>query len=84
MGDNPYHNQHIAEFTACMDDALASLNETYASAFMEQQNQIEALTQRIEQLEQAQSKPVELEADITLSPQSVRSFRKKLMDLFRF
>ena len=29
MGGNPYHNQHIAEFTQCMEQAFNDNNNYY-------------------------------------------------------
>ena len=53
MGSNPYHNQHIAEFTACMDEAMTAMNQNNLSVFTAMLERIEALEKRVEQLEQA-------------------------------
>ena len=84
MGDNPYHNQHIAEFTACMDDALTVMNQNNLSVFTAMLERIEALEKRVEQLEQAKTQPPEVEAVVKLNEKSVKDVKKKLMNLFRW
>ena len=84
MGNNPYHNQHIAEFTACMDDALTSMNQNHAAAFASILERLEFLEKRVEQLEQAKETPAEIEAVVKLNEKSARDVKKKIMNLFRW
>ena len=84
MGDNPYHNQHIAEFTACMDEALTSMNQNHLAVFTEMMERMDGLEKRIEQLEQAKEQPVEVEAVVKLNEKSAKDVRKKIMNLFRW
>ena len=55
ISDNPYHNQHIKEITACIDDTVMELQSYYDAILLMMQQQIDELTARVEQLE-AQSK----------------------------
>ena len=84
MSDNPYHNQHIAEFTACMDDALTAMNQNNLSVFTAMLERIEALEKRVEQLEQAKIQSPEVEGVVKLNEKSVKDVKKKLMNLFRW
>ena len=84
MGSNPYHNQHIAEFTACMDEAMTAMNQNNLSVFTAMLERIEALEKRIDQLEQAKIQPPEVEAVVKLNEKSVKDVKKKLMNLFRW
>lgn len=84
MGDNPYHNQHIAEFTACMDEAMTAMNQNNLSVFTALLERIEALEKRIEKLEQSKEKPAEVEAVVKLNEKSAKDVRKKIMNLFKW
>ena len=84
MGDNPYHNQHIAEFTACMEEALIEQQQYYDGLFMKQQEQIDALAAEMAALKEKQEKPVEIEANVRLNEKSVKDLRSKIANLFRF
>ena len=84
MGDNPYHNQHIAEFTACMDDALTVMNQNNLSVFTAMLERIEALEKRVEQLEQAKTQPTEIDAVVKLNKKSAKDVKKKIMNLLRW
>ena len=84
MGDNPYHNQHIAEFTACMDEAMTAMNQNNLSVFTAMLERIEALEKRVEQLEQAKTQPTEIDAVVKLNEKSLKDVKKKLMNLFRW
>ena len=84
MGDNPYHNQHIAEFTACMDEALTSMNQNHLAVFTEMMERMDGLEKRIEKLEQAKEQPAEVEAVVKLNEKSAKDVRKKIMNLFRW
>lgn len=84
MSDNPYHNQHIAEFTECMDEAMTTMSQNHLAAFTEMMERMDALEKRVEQLEQVTEKPAEVEAVVTLNEKSVKDVRKKIMNLFRW
>lgn len=84
MSNNPYHNQHIAEFTACMDEAMTAMNQNNLSVFTAMLERIEALEKRVEQLEQAKIQSPEVEAVVKLNEKSVKDVKKKLMNLFRW
>ena len=84
MGSNPYHNQHIAEFTACMDEAMTAMNQNNLSVFTALLERIEALEKRFEKLEQAKETPAEIEAVVKLNEKSVKDVKKKIMNLFRW
>ena len=84
MGDNPYHNQHIAEFTACMDEALTSMNQNHLAVFTEMMERMDGLEKRIEKLEHSKEQPVEVEAVVKLNEKSAKDVRKKIMNLFRW
>ena len=83
MSDNPYHNQHIQEYASAMEETVNEITQHYDNAFVMLAEQVEALAIRIEALEQAQEKPIEVEANVKLNPKSTKDFRAKLMSLFR-
>ena len=84
MGSNPYHNQHIAEFTACMDEAM-KLHIQYENAiFSATSERLDAIEKRIEALEEGQKQPAQFKADVQLNEKSARNLRKKLMDLLKW
>ena len=78
MSDNPYHNQHIAEFTACMDDALTAMNQNNFSVFTAMLERIDALEKRVEQLEQAKMQPPEIDAVVKLNEKSLKDVKRNL------
>ena len=84
MSEHPYHNQHIAEFTACMDDAMTAMNQNNLAVFTAMMERIESLEKRVEQLEQAKDQPAEVEAVVKLNEKSVKDVRKKFMNIFRW
>ena len=84
MGDNPYHNQHIAEFTACMDDAMTAMNQNNLAVFTAIMERIDSLEKRVEQLEQAKEQLSEVGAMVKLNEKSVKDVRKKIMSLFKW
>ena len=84
MGDNPYHNQHIQEYASAMEETVNEITQHYDGALMMFAERFEALAARIEALEQAQEKPLELEANVRLNEKSVKDLRAKIASLFRF
>ena len=83
MSDNPYHNQHIQEYASTMEETVNELTQHYDGALMMFAERFEAFAARVEALEQAQEKPIEVEANVKLNPKSIKDFRAKLMSLFR-
>lgn len=53
MSDNPYYNQHIAEFTECMDEAMTAMSQNHLAAFTEMMERMDALEKRVGHLEQS-------------------------------
>lgn len=88
MTDNPYHNQHIAEFTQCMEQAFNDNNNFNDQRFRELLEAIEALEKRVTRLEDAVFKKPEgttkqVEADVVVTKDSLRKVRDAIMNLFR-
>ena len=83
MGSNPYHNQHIAEFTACMDKAMTAQGQYIDAIVTTLVERIEFLEKRVEELEQ-QKQSTEIEARVTLNEKSAKTVRKRIMDLLRW
>ena len=88
MGSNPYHNQHIAEFTQCMEQAFNDNNNFNDQRFRELLEAIEALEKRVTRLEDAVFKKPEgttkqVEADVVVTKDSLRKVRDAIMNIFR-
>ena len=88
MGDNPYHNQHIAEFTQCMEQAFNDNNNFHDQRFRELLEALESLEKRVARLEEVVfNKPErttkQVEADIVVTRESLRKVRDAFMSLFR-
>ena len=69
-----------------MEDAVNEITQHYDSILMEvlaQLEKYEALEARVAALEQPQTKPIEVEANVTLNQKSVKDLRAKIMSLFR-
>ena len=84
MGENPYHNQHIQEYASAMEETVNEITQHYDGALMVLAEQFEALSARVEALEQMRDKPVEVEANVRLNEKSVKDLRAKLAKFFRF
>lgn len=84
MGDNPYHNQHIQEYASAMEESMNETTQHYDGAWMVFEERFEELAARVEALEQAQEKPVEVEANVRLNEKSAKDLRAKIASLFRF
>ena len=88
MGNNPYHDQHIAEFTQCMEQAFNDSNNYYDQQFNRMLEALEALERRVTRLEEAVFKaPVgaktKVEAEVVVTKDSLRKVRDAIMNLFR-
>lgn len=84
MGSNPYHNQHIAEFTACMDEAMTFQGQYIDAVVRALTERITFLEKRVEELEQAQKQPAAVEAHVVLNEKSAKNVRKRIMDLLKW
>ena len=84
MGNNPYHDQHIAEFTACVDESMTMLQLHYDSILMRQTNLIESLMREVEELKrQVAAKPQQVEVDIVPTQSSLRKLKDSVMGFSR-
>ena len=87
MGGNPYHDQHIAEFTACMEQAIFELQAHYDNRFKAILDYLEQLEKRIADLENAKSSPGEkkprVEAELVVTKESLKKVRDAIMNMFR-
>lgn len=86
VSNNPYHNQHIQEYASAVEDAVNEITQHYDSILMDvlaQLEKYETLEARVAALEQSQTKPLDVEANITLNQKSVKDLRAKIMSLFR-
>lgn len=87
MGGNPYHDQHIAEFTACMEQAIFELQAHYDNRFKAILDYLEQMEKRIADLENAKSCPGEknprAEAELVVTKESLKKMRDAFMSFFR-
>ena len=88
MGNNPYHDQHIAEFTQCMEQAFNDNNNFNDRRYRELLEALESLEKRVARLEEVVfNKPErpakQVEADIVVTRESLRKVRDAFMSLFR-
>ena len=88
MGNNPYHDQHIAEFTQCMEQAFNDSNNYYDQQFNRMLEALEALERCVTRLEEAVFKAPEgakkkVEAEVVVTKDSLRKVRDAIMNLFR-
>lgn len=67
-----------------MDEAMTSMNQNNLSVFTALLERIESLEKRVAQLEQAKTRPPEIEAVVKVNEKSVKDVKKKLMNLFRW
>ena len=84
VSENPYHNQHIKEITACIDDTFFEAQTHNEAIFLMMQQQIDDLTARIEQLEAQNKKPHMVDVFARLNMQSVKDVREKILKMLRF
>ena len=88
MSGNPYHNQHIVEFTQCMEQAFNDNNAYYDRQFNRMLEALESLERRVARLEEAVFKAPEgakkkVEAEVVVTKDSLRKVRDAIMNLFR-
>ena len=82
MGANPYHNQHIDEFADCVDNSLYELQAHYDRILLQQQAQIEELTERVHELENEIS-PTPFQLEFQVTKDSLKKLRDSIMGAFR-
>lgn len=84
MGDNPYHDQHIVDYTAYVDDSNIMMQQHYDGILMGQNEAIESLVRRVERLEQqAPAKRQLFEVDVVATKDSLRRLRDAILGIFR-
>lgn len=83
MGNNPYHDQHIAEFIACIEQSMTMLQLHYDSILMKQTEQIESLSREVEELKRQLAKPKQVEVDVVPTPGSLRKLREAFLGMLR-
>ena len=83
MSDNPYHNQHIQEYASAIEETTDELTQHYDGMFVSIVEELDAVIARLERLEQAAEKPMEIDADVRLNIQSVKNLRAKIISLLR-
>ena len=82
--NNPYHNQHIMEFTQYMEETVQVIQQYYDGILLKQNEIIEALVQRVEQLEkQTRIKRNPFEVDIVATKESLEKLKRTIMGIFR-
>ena len=84
MGNNPYHDQHIAEYTACVEESITMLQLHYDSILMKQSEVIESLCRDVEELKrQLAAKPQQVEVELVPTRASVKKIKDMIMGFFR-
>ena len=87
MTDNPYHKQHIMEYTQCMEDSLMQVQTHYDGQFKAMAEALDVLEQRVTRIEQAvlqdEKKQPQLEAEVYVTKASLKKVRDAIMGIFR-
>ena len=90
MTDNPYHNQHITDFTQCMEQAFNDNNNYNEQQFSSILAILEEMNQRITRLEEAvfrqkpgETKRPQVEAEVYVTKASLKKVRDAIMNMFR-
>ena len=83
MSNNPYHNQHIQEYAAALEEATNEITQQNDGMFVSILEELDAVIARLEKLEQAAEKPMEIDADVRISSQSLKNLRAKIVSLLR-
>lgn len=91
MGDNPYHNQHIKEVTAAIDDTVTELQIHYDAQLQQMCDIITALDARVERLEvlftkaekQKEAATPAVAAEVYVTKASLKKVRDAIMNMFR-
>ena len=90
MGSNPYHNQHITDFTQCMEQAFNDNNNYNEQQFSNILAILEEMNQRITRVEDAvfsasagKPKRPQVEAEVYVTKASLKKVRDAIMNMFR-
>ena len=82
--NNPYHDQHIMEFTQCVEEAVTEIQFYYDGILLEQNEIIEELTRRVDRLEKMVAvKQSPFEVDIVATKDSLQKLKKAIIGVFR-
>ena len=82
--NNPYHDQHILEFTGYMEETVEIRQQYYDGILLKQNEIIDALVQRVEKLEQSvPTKRNPFEVDIVATKESLRKLKETILGIFR-
>ena len=82
--NNPYHNQHIMEFTEYMEEKVQVIQQYYDGILLKQNEIIDALVQRVEKLEQnVPTKRNPFEVDVVATKESLEKLKRTIMGIFR-
>ena len=66
-----------------MEEATSELTQHYDGAFISILEELDAVIIRLEKLEQAAEKSMEIDADVRISSQSLKNLRAKIVSLLR-
>ena len=90
MTDNPYHNQHIADFTQCMEHAINDSNNYNDQQFSNILAIVEEMNQRLARVENAvfststgKTKRPQVAAEVYVTKDSLKKVRDAIMNMFR-
>ena len=82
--NNPYHDQHIMEFTQCVEEAVTEIQFYYDGILLKQNEAIEELTRRVDRLEKTVAvKKSPFEVDIVATKDSLQKLKKAIIGVFR-
>ena len=82
MSDNPYHNQHILEYTRCMDETAYELQQHYDQILLQLYAEVERISDHVAALEQkASSSPFQLDFQIT--KEQLHKLRNTIIGAFK-
>ena len=90
MTDNPYHNQHITDFTQCMEQAFNDNNNYNEQQFSNILAILEDMERRLTRVEDAvcstsagKTKRPQVEAEVYVTKASRKKVRDAIMNMFR-
>ena len=82
--NNPYHDQHVMEFTQCVEEAVMEIQFYYDGILLKQNEVIEELTRRVDRLEKMVAvKQSPFEVDIVATKDSLQKLKKAIIGVFR-
>lgn len=90
MTDNPYHNQHIADFTQCMESAINDCNTYNDQKFSNILAILDDMERRLTRVEETvfntsagKTKRPQVEAEVYVTKASLKKVRDAIMNMFR-